>query len=132
MVGVPAFAAEQQAILDAIRQVESGGEANPPRGDDGKALGPFQIHRIYWQDAVAFDPQLGPEAGYSYEDCADRFYAQLVVKAYMLRWIPEDWSRANAEVIARTHNGGPLGQGKEATEKYWAKVRRELDKRNES
>lgn len=129
LVGVPAFAAEQQVILDAIRQVETGGVENPPLGDDGKALGPFQIHRLYWQDAVDYDPRLGPEAGYCYEDCADRFYAQLVVKAYMKRWVPEDWSRANAEVIARTHNGGPLGRSKEATDKYWAKVKRELEKR---
>jgi hypothetical protein len=129
LVGAPAFAADQQLILDAIRQVESGGAEDPPLGDGGKALGPFQIHRIYWQDAIAFDPSLGPEAGYRYEDCADRFYAQLVIKAYMLRWVPEDWVRGNAEVIARTHNGGPLGRSKEATDKYWAKVRSELEKR---
>ena len=30
---------ERPQILDAIRQVESSGMANPPDGDDGRAIG---------------------------------------------------------------------------------------------
>jgi len=126
LVALPAFAAEQQMVLDAIRQVESSGMDDPPDGDGGAAIGPFQIHRGYWQDAVLQDPSLGPDQGYRYEDCHDRFYAQLIVKAYMQRWVPKAWAQAHAEVIARTHNGGPDGAREQATQKYWLKVEREL------
>src|SRR5690606_22841719 len=37
-----------EEILYGIRQVESGGRENPPDGDDGLAIGPYQIHRAYW------------------------------------------------------------------------------------
>ena len=31
-----------------------------PDGDGGRAIGPYQIHRVYWQDAVGFRPELAP------------------------------------------------------------------------
>ena len=53
--------AQSTALLDAIRRVETGGCKNPANavGDNGKAIGPFQIHRVYWQDAVEHDPSIG-------------------------------------------------------------------------
>ncbi|MCA8942258.1 MAG: hypothetical protein KDB80_06815 [Planctomycetes bacterium] len=114
-------------ILDAIRMVESGGRDDCPDGDGGKAIGPFQIHENYWRDAVAFDPSIGPGNGFSYQDCRDRDYAMRVVDAYMTRWIPDAWAAADAETIARTHNGGPRGAEKSSTEGYWQRVRKRLD-----
>jgi hypothetical protein len=49
--------------LEAIRQVESHGNPNLV-GDNGKAIGSFQIWRTYWQDAVEHDKTIGGK----YED----------------------------------------------------------------
>jgi len=110
--------AAREGALRAIRIVESGGVPDPPDGDGGRAIGPFQIHRAYWQDAAGADPSLGG----SYEDCRDPGYARRVVEAYMLRWAPNAWTRGDAETIARTHNGGPQGPRRESTLPYWRRV----------
>src|SRR5262245_43520697 len=59
-------------ILDAIVLVETSGQQNPPDGDGGRAIGPYQIHLEYWQDALAAEPGLGG----SYQDCRRRGYAE--------------------------------------------------------
>lgn len=102
-------------LLNAIRQVESGGNDNAV-GDKGKAIGPYQIHRVYWQDAVEYDKTLGG----TYADCYDPTYARRVVIAYLSRYAPKN---ATAEDLARIHNGGPRGHKKTATVKYWNKVK---------
>jgi len=106
-------------ILDAIRQVESGGREAPPDGDDGHAIGPFQIHRPYWADAVASEPALGG----SYQDCRKRAYAERVVAAYMQHYAKAAWTGGRGEIIARIHNGGPDGHRSRATLGYWRRVR---------
>lgn len=110
------------AILDAIRQVESSGREHPPDGDGGLAIGPYQIHRVYWLDATSAEPALGG----TYEDCRRRDYAERIVAAYMRRYAPEAWARGDAEVIARIHNGGPRGHQRDATLRYWHRVRAHL------
>src|SRR5690606_21438428 len=99
------YAAERARLLDAIRMVESSDRPDPPDGDGGLAIGPYQIHRVYWLDAVEAEPSLGGR----YEDCRRRGYAERVIAAYMRRYVPEAWEAADAEVVARTHNGGPQG-----------------------
>ena len=116
-------------VLDAIRLVESSGRDDCRDGDGGLAIGPFQIHRVYWLDAVQAEPALGPAAGHDYQDCRDRRYAERVVAAYMQRYVPSAWLRGDAEVIARTHNGGPRGAQKNATDGYWRRVERALKRR---
>jgi len=110
--------AQSDRLLDAIEQVESGGRTNVV-GDNGKAIGPFQIHEVYWIDAIKHDPSIGG----SYSDCKDPTYARRIVRAYMDRYAPKG---ASDEVLARIHNGGPKGHRKDATVKYWVKVRRRL------
>lgn len=112
----------REEILDAIRFVESSGRDAPPDGDGGQAIGPYQIHRVYWQDAVAFRPELGGD----YQDCRRRAYAERVIDAYMRRYAAAAWSNGHAETIARTHNGGPKGPTKETTLPYWQRVRSHL------
>ena len=107
------------AILNAIWMVESGGRHAPPDGDGGRAIGPYQIHEIYWKDAVSAAPEL---AAGLYQDCRMQDYAEAVIRAYMRKWVRNAWRTGNAEVIARTHNGGPDGAQKQATEGYWEKV----------
>ena len=113
-------------ILDAIEAVETGGHRDPANavGDGGKALGPMQIHRVYWQDAVEHDPTLVAN-GETYQSVRDRTYARRVVMAYWSRYA-KTWS---AEEIARLHNGGPAAmkaKRKHLTDGYWAKVRAAL------
>lgn len=109
-------------ILAAIRFVESGDRRDVPDGDGGRAIGPYQIHRVYWQDATEFAPELGG----SYRDCRQRDYAERVIAAYMERYAPAAWRRGDAETIARVHNGGPHGASKAATDGYWRRVRMRL------
>lgn len=108
----------QDAILDAICGVETRGGILVSDGDGGRSIGPFQIQYSYWKDATEFDASLGGE----YEDCRRRSYAERVVRAYMLRHVPDAWHELDAEVIARTHNGGPRGASRSATLRYWEKV----------
>ncbi|HEX5050167.1 MAG TPA: hypothetical protein VFZ65_00215 [Planctomycetota bacterium] len=111
-----------EQVLDAIRFVESSHRDAVPDGDDGRAIGPFQIHREYWQDALKAEPSLGG----SYQDCRRRDYAERIVAAYMRRWVPDAWAAGDAEVLARVHNGGPKGAQNPATLGYWARVRERL------
>lgn len=112
----------RQQILDAIRQIESGGNDSPPDGDNGLAIGPYQIHRVYWIDALTQKPAIGG----SYADCRKRAYAEKVIDGYMQRYAPLEWARGRAEVIARIHNGGPQGHRSRATLGYWKRVQRLL------
>ena len=109
----PAFG-QSDRLLDAIRQVESHGDCTLI-GDGGKAIGPYQIHREYWRDAVEFDKTLGG----TYADCKDEAYARRVVKAYLKRYA----KGKSDEAMARIHNGGPSGASKPATVRYWRKVK---------
>jgi hypothetical protein len=110
--------ANTDKILNAIHQVESGGAtANVPNGDNGKAIGPFQIHKAYWMDAGIPG---------QYTDCHDYAYSKRVVLAYMKRYCPEALASGDAETIARVHNGGPTGASRKTTLSYWAKVQKHL------
>lgn len=105
------------ALLEAIIQVESKGNPNAV-GDDGKAIGLFQIHQCYWADAVEHDSSIGG----SYQDCYDPAYARKIVIAYLDRYA----KTATNEEMARIHNGGPRGHKKSATLKYWLKIKQKL------
>ncbi|MCY2957012.1 MAG: hypothetical protein NT107_08265 [Planctomycetota bacterium] len=109
-------------ILRAIREVESSDRENAPDGDQGRAIGIYQIHLSYWVDALAEKPQLGG----TYQDCRQSAYAEQIVRAYMQRYAKEAWQSGNAETIARVHNGGPRGPDKPATQIYWQRVKAHL------
>ena len=114
-----AYTPQQDALMDALIQVESSGRDDAV-GDGGKAIGCLQIWQPYWYDAVE---RSGIEG--TYQDCYNRAYAKRIVDAYMKRYAREAWTdpmQFNAEKCARIHNGGPRGHTKKATEKYWKKV----------
>ena len=124
LMGADAIA-QSDRLLDAIEQVESGGRINVV-GDGGKAIGPFQIHEVYWIDAIKHDPSIGG----CYADCKDSVYARKIVRAYMARYAPKN---ASDEVFARLHNGGANIFKKSKSSKawknttaYWAQVRTRL------
>lgn len=109
-------------LLDAMYTVESN-RGLILVGDEGKAIGPYQIWKAYWQDAVEFDKSIGGE----YQDCMKKAYAEKIVRAYWKRYAPKG---ATIEQLARIHNGGgSRGHLNPNTIKYWNKIRKELHKK---
>lgn len=107
-------------LLDAMYTVESN-RGLILVGDGGKAIGPYQIWKAYWQDAVEWDKSIGGE----YQDCMKKAYAEKIVRAYWKRYAPKG---ATIEQLARIHNGGPRGHLNANTIKYWNKIKKELVK----
>ena len=110
-------------LLNAICEVESGCVSTAV-GDNGKAIGSYQIWECYWKDAVEFDSSIGGV----YEDCYDEKYAKKIVRAYMKRYATKKriGRKVTDEDRARIHNGGPNGYKKKATEGYWKNVKEKL------
>ncbi len=106
-------------FINALHQVESEGKDGPIIGDNGAALGPFQIHKEYWADVK-------DNIGGKYSDVANYDYAKKVVVAYLLKYGKKAIKNKDWETLAKMHNGGPRGPQKPATEKYWNKVKKFL------
>lgn len=109
-----AFSAPPNSFFRALHIVETGGKIGPTIGDQGRALGPLQIHRGYHADSrISGD----------YSRCADLEYSKRVVAAYLQRYAPQAWASGDVETLARIHNGGPRGAIKPATKGYGIKVK---------
>ena len=108
------------SLLQAICTVESNCDGSIV-GDGGRAIGPYQIWNVYWQDAVEFDESIGG----TYEDCVKKEYSERIIRAYWQRYATQKrlGRKPTDEDRARIHNGGPNGYKKESTEKYWKKVK---------
>ena len=123
---ISAKSAEPDArLLNALVWVESSRNANAV-GDNGKAIGLLQLHKIYVDDVNRI---LGVKK-YSY---ADRWNPQksvemtvVYLKHYGHRYERLTGKKASYEVLAKIHNGGPNGWEKIKTNKYWYKVQRYL------
>ena len=105
-------------FLNAIHKVESDGQITgdqPIMGDRGKARGPLQIHREYWEDVKNL-------VGGKYEDVDNLDYASNVVAKYMLKYARNAIQNGQFDIVARRHNGGPAGDKKSATQEYSRKV----------
>ncbi len=101
-------------ILDAIWFLESSrATGRVPVGSYGE-VGPLQITQAYLTDSRVQG---------TLEDCNGLDFSKLVVEEYMKRWVPEAWEAGDAQVVLRTHNGGPRGASKKATLKYWERGR---------
>jgi hypothetical protein len=103
-------------LFNALSAVESG-HNDLVIGDNGAAIGRYQIHYDYWRDS-------GTPG--RYENCTTDAYAKLVIYNYMKRHCPDALQRFDYETLARTHNGGPAGATKIDTVAYWRKVSRHL------
>ena len=120
-----------RALLDAIKQVESGGDPCAI-GDNGQSLGAYQITKGYYSDALQYNPHLGDGAR-TYSDVwgiGSEAYAEEVIACYMGRYAtPERLGRQPTyEDIARIHNGGPNGYQRSSTLHYWESVMKKLAK----
>lgn len=121
-----AAAKKYKRLLDAIQKVETGGEKDPAnaKGDKGKALGYFQIHRDYFCDAAS-----QAQTGYlRYDkDCRDAEKSRVIVVLYWRKWA-KSWSDRD---LALMHHYGPSGlpgtdNNKKDPDKYWDKVKKVL------
>ena len=121
----------------AVQKVETGGEPDPLSavGDGGDSIGPLQIQRAYYNDALQFDPSLqsGQYTGYMYQNCmgSGSFeYSKKVGNAYMGRYatVGRLGHVPTNEDYARIHNGGPNGWRRDSTKAYAAKVLAYLNK----
>lgn len=104
-------------LISALIVVESGGRDNAV-GDQGRAIGPLQIHR-----GVVLDVNRFTGSNYRHQDMTNRAAARAVCQAYL-----EHYGKGcTTEQLARKWNGGgPSGDKKKATEAYWAKVKKHL------
>ena len=104
-------------LISALIIVESSGN-DQAIGDNGRALGPLQIHR-----GVVLDVNRFTGSHYRHQDMTNRAAARAVCQAYLDHY----GKGCTTEQLARKWNGGgPSGDKKKATEAYWAKVKKHL------
>ncbi len=112
---------EGQQFLAVLAEIESG---NNPKavGDNGKAIGLYQIHRAYWTDATQYG-----KVSWDYPQVAyDPAKSKQVVIWYLSRYAPKAWT---PEILARIHNGGPRGYKTKATDKYIEKFYKKIERK---
>jgi hypothetical protein len=108
-------------LLDAIREVESGGDCQAV----GKAneRGPYQITPAYWSDACEYS-----HVQLSYGELVESdAHCRAVIVWYFKRYAREAYDQLDLEILARIHNGGPAGVVKDSTGPYWRKVVAAMD-----
>jgi len=101
-----------ERLLDAIARIESHYDPSAV-GDGGRALGAYQIHRVYWQDATG---RFGVD--WPSRNETDPTTARQTGKHYLLHY----GSGKSLIEMARIHNGGPCGHRKKATLRYARKI----------
>ena len=123
-------------LLDAIEWVESRGIWDAV-GDNGQAVGSFQIHKIYVRDVNRID---GKDI-FRYNDRLDKALSHRMVDIYTNWYASRAYDElclqdgmntkidtlAWFELAARCHNGGPDGWKKDCTKPYWEKVKARLE-----
>ena len=103
-------------LITALMIVESSGN-DQAIGDNGRAIGPLQIHRGVVQDVNRITG-----SHYRHQDMTNRVQARAVCEAYL-----KHYGRGKTtEEQARIWNGGPTGDRKIATVIYWNKVKKEI------
>ena len=114
--GPSLLAADLRPLFEAIREVETGGEKNPSTavGDHGCSVGPYQIGRLYHQDAW--------RTRRGYARVREREYAERTMVGYWRRYDPQALEGGDFEKLARLHNGGCNLWKSKAAGRYWAKV----------
>ena len=103
-------------LISALIIVESSGN-DLAIGNNGRAVGPLQIHRGVVQDVNRFTG-----SNYRWEAMTNRAQARAVCQAYLMHY----GRGATTEQLARRWNGGPTGDRKTATVAYWRRVQKEM------
>jgi hypothetical protein len=103
-------------LISALIIVESSGN-DQAIGDNGRALGPLQIHRGVVQDVNRITG-----SNYRWESMTNRAQARAVCEAYL-----QHYGRGKTtEQQARIWNGGPTGDRKPVTLAYWRRVQKAI------
>lgn len=125
----PAISSDFQTFLGVLSKVESR-DNDKAVGDGGNSIGRYQIGKLYFIDAQSFNTNLNK---YSWRDCFNGNVSEQVVRAYMLKYEPVAVRNNDWEVLARLHNSGPRWRNKKhLTNKYWFKIKYEMDSINNS
>ena len=103
-------------LISALIIVESSGN-DQAIGDNGRALGPLQIHR-----GVVLDVNRITGSNYRHSEMTNRAAARAVCEAYL-----RHYGRGKSlEEKARIWNGGPQGHKKTVTLSYWRRVQKAI------
>jgi len=100
-------------LLDKIHQVESSGRINPPAGDDGRAVGPMQLHKD-----VIIDVNQYFNVNYSFEDRRNLQKSKEIAKLYIAMWLEIH----KEQVASLIFHYGP-SQWKQDVDGYWLKIK---------
>lgn len=100
-------------LAAAIITIESNGN-DFAVGDGGRAIGAFQIHA-----GVVADVNRVYGTRYTHRGMTNRTDAHVVFQRYLSIYA----NGKPMEYCAKVWNGGPKGPNKQATEKYWNKVK---------
>lgn len=106
-------------FFDVLGQVESN-NSDSAVGDDGKAIGRYQIWRIYYEDAKEFDKSIS----FSYKSVTNKANAEKVITSYLNRYGKKFIQNNDWVSLARIHNGGPNGYRNPATLGYGRKFQK--------
>jgi len=118
IVVAKAGAADWRTFLDAVREEESAGNDRAV-GDGGRSRGPYQCGRAAWTDACEYGG-----VSWDYDRWVwDRGRSEQVLKWYVARYDARTW-----QARARVWNGGPRGCRKQATLRYWRRVKARMDR----
>lgn len=106
-------------LFNAIAMVESDRGATSDNVYQIRDIYIDDLNRLYtydYQYSDKFDKQKSEQMMYDYW----RYYGY--------RYTKETGKPVTYEVLARIHNGGPRGWQKRATENYWLRVKRQMEK----
>ena len=103
-------------LITALIAVESSGN-DQAIGDNGRALGPLQIHR-----GVVLDVNRITGSNYRHSEMTNRAAARAVCEAYLRHY----GRGKTTEQQARIWNGGPTGDKKAVTLGYWRRVQKAI------
>jgi len=101
-------------LIEKLWRKEASNGLEPPDGDDGRAVGPLQLHRC-----VVDDVNFYCKTDYSYADRRDLEKSKQIARLYIELWL----DRNKEELAVRIFNGGPRGWRKKATDKYWQDIK---------
>jgi hypothetical protein len=115
-------------LISALIIVESSGN-DMAIGDNGKAIGPLQIHK-----AVVLDVNRITGSHYRHQDMTNRAQARAVCEAYLKHYVTEKRIGRKPTVadFAKVWNSGPEGFKKTCSDKYAAKVQLQTIKQNDN
>ena len=110
------------SLLHALKMAESGCKSDAI-GDNGKAVGILQLHKVYVDDANRI-------VGYSKYSYTDRYdvrkseeMTRIVLTHYGKHYERKTGKRCTDEILARIHNRGFSQWHDKLGERYWNKVK---------